>query len=82
MHYKDTLAARLELMMEFSQFTNLMEQGTTPEIRQALQTSTPFSPHAIIGTLDDKVHVCHQLSILTGSTWAQLDMAYAALRGL
>ena len=53
-----------------------------PEICQALLTNTPFSVHAMIGTLNHKVHICHQLSNLTESTWAQSDTAYIALLGL
>ena len=81
MYYKDILATRTHLTTEFHHFANMINRATMPEISQALVlTNTPFSIHAMTG--DHKVHVCHQLSILTGSTWPQSDTAYVALLGL
>jgi hypothetical protein len=82
MYYKDTLATRIHLTTEFHHFANMINRATMPEICQALLTNTPFSVHAMIGTLNHKVHICHQLSNLTESTWAQSDTAYIALLGL
>jgi hypothetical protein len=82
MYNTDILATRTHLTAEFHHFANMINRATTPEIRQALLTNTPFSIHAMIGALYHKVHVCHQLSVLTGTTWAQSDTAYVALLGL
>lgn len=88
MHYKDILLEGrrgTNLSTEFHHFANMNSKATTtPDTHQELVLPLPFSAalHAVINTLDHKVHLSHHFSMLPGSTWEQSGTTYMVLLGL
>ena len=81
-YFMDTRTTQNELLTKIHTFAISIEMATTQEQQKHLLTNTLFRFHAMIGTLDQKVHFCHQLIILKGNNWEQSEKAYVVLLGL